>query len=303
MIGTRPLSSSTSIQSITSSTYPLSFLEGIENEAKLKLPDQGVYDYIAGGAGNGSGIEANIQAFANTEIVSMVLNGGQNPVVVSSPLTLLKNSSSPILIAPTGYHKLCDPEGEVATARAARETNTIMIVSAMATVTIEEIAKDNNAANLWLQLYIPFNRDDILELVQRADKIGYGALVLTVDTPVAGERPLEKKHEFKPEKYGCKPVNFSDRVLGNINQQNTKNFKSVTWDDVSWLQSNTKLHIILKGILNPKDAERALNYNIAGIVVSNHGGKQLMLIAIPLSKKISLPLNRIMQLLSLKILL
>jgi isopentenyl diphosphate isomerase/L-lactate dehydrogenase-like FMN-dependent dehydrogenase len=259
---------------------PLTLIEVMEKRAKKKLPSD-VYDFIAGGAGDSSAIVNSIQAFKDTKIIPLVLNGNSNGPDAHSPLSIL-NGTPPILIAPTALHKLCNLMlGEIATVKAATTTNTIMVVSGIATVTLEDIAKNSKPQNIWLQLYIPEDREEIIPLIKKAEALGFGALVLTVDTPVSGERLLDIRNKFQPAKY-CKPVNFSDKVLSKLDQRKAKNFKSLSWDDVSWLKSQTNLPMFIKGLLHPDDARTALTHDIAGIIVSNHGGRQLASAIAPL---------------------
>lgn len=186
----------------------------------------------------------------------------------------------PVMIAPTAYHKLAHPDGELATVHAASLTRTWMTVSTQASVTLEDIAR-TATTTLWFQLYLQPRREDTLSLVRRAEQAGYRAIVLTIDAVVNGIRNVEQRAGFRlPD--GVRPVNLAD-----LPQQETHDashgspvFRSMlrhapTWKDVAWLCSQTALPVLVKGLLNPADVRPALDAGVAGIIVSNHGGRTL----------------------------
>jgi isopentenyl diphosphate isomerase/L-lactate dehydrogenase-like FMN-dependent dehydrogenase len=172
----------------------------------------------------------------------------------------------PIAVAPTAGHRLAHPEGECATARAAGDAGTLMVVATEATRTLEDIA-DAVAGPLWFQLYVYRTRALAESLVRRAEEAGYRALVLTVDAPVWSrrERVLRCPDEWP-----------ADLPVANIADQEELDYPaSLTWHDLAWLRSQTALPLVLKGIMTAEDARRAVEHGVEAIVVSNHGGRQL----------------------------
>ncbi|PLQ00798.1 alpha-hydroxy acid oxidase [Cupriavidus pauculus] len=186
----------------------------------------------------------------------------------------------PVLIAPTAYHKLVHPDGELATVHAASLTRTWMTVSTQASVSLEDIAR-TSTTTLWFQLYLQPRRDDTLTLVRRAEQAGYRAIVLTIDAVVNGIRNVEQRAGFRlPD--GVRAVNLADLPPQQAHDASHGSpvFRSMlrhapTWQDVAWLRSQTTLPVLVKGLLNPADVRPALDAGVAGIIVSNHGGRTL----------------------------
>ncbi|HLV98406.1 MAG TPA: alpha-hydroxy acid oxidase [Ktedonobacterales bacterium] len=173
--------------------------------------------------------------------------------------------SMPILVAPTADHCLAHPEGECATAQAVGRAETLMVVSTSATRSLEDVAQAASGP-LWFQLYF-YDRATAEDLVRRAERSGYRALVVTVDLARFGhkERAIKSGYELPPHLSRANLVNYTL----------TKVYASVTWADLTWLRSLTSLPILLKGLLTAEDALLALEHGIDGIIVSNHGGRQL----------------------------
>jgi 4-hydroxymandelate oxidase len=238
------------------------------------------FDYYAGGAGDELTLAANRTALDHLHLQTRVL------VDVSSiaPATrvLRTDLSFPVMLAPTAFNKLAHPDGEVGAARAAGDAGTVMIASTFSTCSLEEIATAA-AGPLWFQLYVYKDRAVTLDLVSRAEAAGYQAIVLNVDTPVLGRRFRDVRNDFAlPERltlrnfetpstharWKAASLSFAAWVHDLIDP-------SLTWDAVEWLRSNTRLPVILKGILAPDDGRRAVESGVDGIVVSNHGGRQL----------------------------
>lgn len=249
-----------------------------------------IWDFFSGGSDDEITVHENRQAFQRIKFLPRVLRDVR---AVKMETTVQGTGiSSPLLVAPTAYHCLAHPDGECATARAASNSKTVMIVSTFATRSLEEIASsrqlgtsersipcghldttspDGAAVPLWLQLY-PY-RDLGLTgtLVQRAEAAGYQAIVLTVDVPRLGRRERDIRNAFKlPET--VRVANFDEAL---ISRDYIPEPAVITWESVSWLHSITSLPIILKGILAPEDALLALEHGVNGIIVSNHGGRQL----------------------------
>lgn len=231
--------------------------------------EPGALGYYAGGAGDELTLQDNIDAFRRWRVRPRVL---VDVAVASTTTTVLgQEIGLPLLIAPVAYQRAAHPDGEVAMARAAKAAGTIMCVSTLATSTPEEVAA--TGAILWFQLYVP--RDDGLarEIVERARDAGYRALVLTVDLPVSGRRERDLRSGF---------VIPPDIVVPSVGRSGVKPHEyvgllspSVTWRDVDRFAELSNLPVVLKGILTAEDARLACEHGAAGIVVSNHGGRQL----------------------------
>jgi 4-hydroxymandelate oxidase len=253
-----------------------------EATARARM-DRAAFDYYAGGAGDEVTLAANRGAFAEVFLRPRVLVDVDR---VDTTIELLgQRLSLPILIAPTAFQRLAHPEGERATARAAHRAGTVMVASTIATYTLEEIA-DAAPCQLWFQLYVYRDREVTLELVRRAEAAGYGALVVTVDTPHLGRRERDLRNGFQLPP-GVQIANFSHlggRMARAAGFHQAGSFAqyvhdlmdaSLSWEAISWLRARTKLPILLKGILTAEDALRAVDAGADGIVVSNHGGRQL----------------------------
>ncbi|CAN1827904.1 Peroxisomal (S)-2-hydroxyacid oxidase GLO4, partial [Linum perenne] len=223
--------------------------------AKNALPKM-YFDFYAGGAEDESTLKDNEEAYRRITIRPRVLIDVSR--IDTSTTILGYPISSPIMVAPTALHKLANPEGELATARAAAASNTIMILSFSSSYNVEEVAASCNAVRFF-QLYVYKGRHIAANLVQRAERSGYKAIVLTVDCPRLGRREADIRNRMIVPKL-----------------KNVEEFVSNEVDaDVAWLKSITNLPILLKGILTHEDAMKAVEVGAAGIVVSNHGGRQL----------------------------
>jgi len=243
--------------------------------------DQAAWAFVQGGTGDEQTLHANIEAFARLHLLPRVLTdfseGGD------TALTLFgQPHKAPILVAPVAFQQLAHPEGERATALAASFMHTAMVVSSQAGVSLDTLAQDATAP-LWFQLYIQPDRDFTATLVARAQAAGYQALVLTVDAPVHGPRNREQRAGFGLPEH-IRAVNLTGmRALpaqsltpsGPSLLQSQLLRCAPNWADVRWLRSLTKLPLLLKGILAPDDALRALDAGVDGMIVSNHGGRAL----------------------------
>lgn len=244
----------------------------------LNRADEGVIGYIAGAAADGLTQAANRKAFDALRLMPKSLVDLRQ---ASAACTLLGESLPfPILIAPTAYHRLVHPAGERATAEAARLTRTPYVVSQQASIGLEEVAEAAGDAILWFQLYLRPLREETLTLVRRAEDSGYRALVVTVDAPVTGIRNHEQRAGFvlPPD---ISAVNMAGMVATDpVGGAGSPVFRGMLqhaarWEDIRWLRSQTRLPILLKGILNPDDAGRVVDLGVDGIIVSNHGGRTL----------------------------
>jgi len=252
----------------------------LEKLAKEKLP-QMAYDYFASGAWDEVTLRENRAAFERLRVHYRVL------VDVSRrdlSVTLFgQKVSMPILIAPTAFHKLAHPDGELATARAASAAGTIMVLSSLSTTLVEDVMKAASGP-VWFQLYINKDRAFTRDLVTRVEAAGCQALMLTVDTPEWGRRERDVRNQFHLPAglaaVNLLPSNQRGEAIGQSGAGMGQAFSwmldaSVTWKDVEWLRSLTKLPVILKGICRADDARLAVENGAAGIVVSNHGARQM----------------------------
>jgi isopentenyl diphosphate isomerase/L-lactate dehydrogenase-like FMN-dependent dehydrogenase len=183
----------------------------------------------------------------------------------------------PVIIAPMAGHSLAHPDAECATARAAHEAGTLMVVSTDSTRSLEDIAKVTTGP-LWFQLYI-HTYDEAESLVKRAEAAGYKAIVLTVDLPRFSKRERNLRNDFERLNKERFPEAFSgnaNHLVGTSAEEDLHYIgDTLTWDVIAWLRSITTLPIIVKGILTAEDAKLAMEHHVDGIIVSNHGGRQL----------------------------
>ena len=254
-------------------------LAEFEAAARERLT-QLAYDYYVGGANDEVTVRENRLAFERLALRYRVLvdvsRRSTKTTVLGTPVEL------PVLVAPTAFQRLACDDGELATARAATAAGTIMIMSTAATCTIEDVGTAGE--RLWFQLYVYRDRELTRTLVERAEACGMGALVLTVDAPVLGRRERDLRNRFHlPDGIRLANVPSSGSVplpTGHGESGLANHFASgidagLTWRDLEWLRSITGLPILIKGIVRGDDAARAVDAGVAGIIVSNHGGRQL----------------------------
>lgn len=252
-------------------------LSDYETFAQARV-DPGTWAYLNAGAGDEWTLRENVAAFARLPLRRRMLRSMRGATTATRLLNL--DLEAPILIAPTAYHRLAHPDGEMATALAAGATNTCMVVSTQASLPIEDIAAAATGP-LWFQLYIQPDREFTRALVQRAEATGYRALVVTVDAPVNGLRNAEARAGFAlPADIG--PVNLAGLQMPQHEAAaNALLFGTAimdhapVWDDIAWLRAQTRLPVIVKGITDPDDAALAVESGVDGIIVSNHGGRVL----------------------------
>ena len=252
----------------------------LEDLARAKVPRPS-FDYIAGGAEDEVSLRRNREAFTKWALRPRVLVDVSRRDTSTSVLG--QRVSMPILVAPTAFHGLVHPEGEVATARGAAAAGTLMVVSAIATRELEEVAKAV-AGPRWFQLYVWRDREVTAQLAKRAARAGYGAICLTVDTPLLGRREKDERNAFtlppglsiaNVRPAGLDGVPASERGSAFAKYVAELLDPAVTWKDIAWLRSLTSLPIVLKGIMTAEDATLAVEHDVDGIIVSNHGGRQL----------------------------
>jgi lactate 2-monooxygenase len=276
----------TSIYVAGESPWPIA-PEEWEAQAAEKL-DGAPFDYIAGGAGSESTIRANSEAFERRRLRPRMLRGNREREL--SVTVLGTSSPAPFLLAPVGVLSIAHEEGELAVARASAATEVPMILSSAASHSIEEVADAMGDAARWFQLYWVNDREVAASLVRRAEASGYGAVVVTVDTPMLGWRERDLSRAYLPflSGEGCAQF-FSDPVfrsrLERPPEEDTlaaaaamlATFPNLdlTWEDLDWLRGQTKLPLLVKGVLAGEDAVLAFEHGADGVVVSNHGGRQV----------------------------
>jgi 4-hydroxymandelate oxidase len=225
------------------------------------------YDYFASGAQDEVTVTGNEAAFRRRALIPRVLRG-RGPARLETAL-LGTAASMPVLIAPTAFHRLAWPEAELATGRAAAAADVIMIAAMLSTVTLEEIAA--TGAKLWFQLYIQPDLAFTESLVRRAEAAGCDALVVTVDSPALGRNERGDRNDFHDLPPGIHCANMGG--AGHVRQVVLS--PEISWRHLDWLRATTSLPILLKGVLHAEDARIAVERGVAGLVVSNHGGRQL----------------------------
>ena len=251
-----------------------------EGIARQRVP-RIAWDYYASGADDEITLRESRAAFERIALHYKVL------VDVSARTTaatvLGHDVSMPLLVAPTAFHKLAHPDGELATARAAGTAGTIMILSTLSTTAVEDVVAAATGP-VWFQLYVYRDRAVTRGLVERVEAAGCRALVLTVDAPLLGRRERDVRNRFALAEglvlENMLPAGLHDLPSGAQDSGLAAYFASLldpslTWDDIDWLRSITRLPILVKGIVRADDARQAVERGVAGVVVSNHGGRQL----------------------------
>ncbi len=250
--------------------------------------DAGAFDYIAGGAGGEATMRANLEAFEHRRLKPRMLTGNTERDL--SVEILGTRSPAPFLLAPVGVLSIAHPDGELAVARAAAALGIPFCLSTAASSSIEDIAGAMGDASRWFQLYWINDREIVASLLGRAQVAGYSAVVVTLDTPILGWRPRDLRKAYLPfvTGQGCAQF-FSDPVFRSklakppdedlltaaATMLATFPHLSLTWDDIAWLRELTELPLLVKGVLTGDDARLALDAGVDGIVVSNHGGRQV----------------------------
>jgi isopentenyl diphosphate isomerase/L-lactate dehydrogenase-like FMN-dependent dehydrogenase len=256
-----------------------------EARARERL-DAGAYGYIAGGAGAESTMRANREAFELRRLRPRML--GAHTARDISVEVLATRSPFPFLLAPVGVLSIAHTDGELAPARAAAAARVPFVLSTAASHSIEEIAEAMGDAPRWFQLYWVSNRDVVASLVRRAEAAGYGAIVVTLDTLILGWRPRDLRNAYLPFRHGEGIAQFtSDPVFRELLPDDEDPLVAagtmlamfpnlaLQWDDLAFLRELTSLPVLVKGVLTGDDAARALAAGVDGIIVSNHGGRQV----------------------------
>jgi 4-hydroxymandelate oxidase len=236
---------------------PLLTLDDYERAARLRV-DPVAWEYIASGAADEITLRWNVEAWRSVPLIPHQLRDVSK---VDVSLSLAGHRlSHPIILAPTACHKLAHPDGEVGTARGARAANAGMVLSSYSTIPIEEVARERPPL-FWFQLYVQ-DRAYTEALIRRAVSAGATAIAVTVDTPTGGVRNRQQRSGF------TFPQNLP-HISGGRGEH------ALVWSDLDWIARIASVPIFLKGVLHPDDAERAIKWGAAGIMVSNHGGRNL----------------------------
>jgi lactate 2-monooxygenase len=262
-------------------------IDELERKAQSVLSAP-AYDYVAGGAGSEATMRANREAFGRWRIVPRFLRDVSRRDLAIEVMGV--RLPVPFMLAPIGVLSILHKDADLAVARAARSLGVPLILSTAASTTMEDVAKTMGDIPRWFQLYWPKDDELTASLVARAEKAGYGAIVVTVDTSLLGWRERDLSHGYLPFVYGDGLANyFSDpvfqaRVGGDLRSNPARAIEyflrifadpSHTWDDLGRLCRSTRLPVLVKGILHADDARSALSQGAAGVIVSNHGGRQL----------------------------
>ena len=229
-----------------------------------------VYEFVASGVGDEHTLRWNTEAFQKIRLRPRIL---ADVARINTEVSLFGGTlPSPVLLAPTAYHRLYHPEGELGTSRGAGAEGATYVVSTNTNTPIEDIARVAKAP-LWFQIYIQSDRGFTRELVERVQAAGCKAICLTVDLPTGGPRNRQQKAKFKLPPHLSTPY-MNDRNKG-LRADLVGDRPTETWKDVEWLRSFTKVPLILKGVTTADSARRGVAAGGAGIIVSNHGGRSL----------------------------
>jgi len=266
--------------------WPVDY-ESMEKLAKSVMTPQ-AYAYVAGNASAGVTAHTNREAFAKTKLRPHTLRGA---IPRDHTITLFGTKMpAPIIVAPIGVLSLIHPEAEIGAAKGAASMNLTFVHSTASTTCMEDVAEAVGDASRWYQMYIPKDRELAKSFVRRAENSGYTAIVITLDTTTRAWRPQDLNLGHLPFVAGIGIANYlKDPVFRSLLAKTpeedlpaaVKKWREVAadpnlnWETIKWIRTQTKLPIILKGILHPDDAAKACEIGVDGIVVSNHGGRQL----------------------------
>ena len=259
-------------------------LEGLAREAF----ESGPFGYVAGGAGAGATVAANREAFGHWRIVPRMLTDATSRDLGTTVLG--QNMPAPLLLAPVGVQSIVHRDGELATARAAAALGVTMVLSTASSHTIEEVAEANGDGSRWYQLYWPNDNDVTISILQRAKAAGFSTLVVTLDTWTLAWRPNDLDQSYLPFIRGIgNAIPFSDPAFRALLAKPPEEDPTAAilqwipmftgtdrrWDQLPFLREHWEGPIVLKGIQHVDDARRASDAGLDGIIVSNHGGRQV----------------------------
>lgn len=262
-------------------------VEVLEARAREKLSPQ-AYDYVAGAAGGEDTARANLEAFRRWRIAPHMLRDVTERDLAIELLG--EQLLAPVLLGPVGVQGIIHKDGEVASGRAAASLGVPFTISTVSSRPLEEVAQAMGDSPRWFQLYWGRHPQVTASLLRRAGQSGYGAVVVTLDTPMLAWRPRDLDNAYLPFLFSDGLANyFSDPVFcGELKRPPQEDpaaaialWKSIfsnttlTWNDLGWLRQHTRLPIVLKGILRADDAKQAADHGVDGLIVSNHGGRQV----------------------------
>lgn len=262
-------------------------IEELEARAEAAMSAE-AWGYLAGGAGGGDTMRANLEAFRRWRLVPRHLRDVSRRDL--SVEVLHQRLAAPILLAPVGVQGIFHPGGEVASAEGAAALGIPVVLSTVSSKPMEEVAAAMGEVPRWFQLYWSRDRELAASMLERAERAGFSAVVLTIDLPLLAWRESDLQNAYLPFLFGEGIANYlADPVFRAALERSPEedpagairlfsqvfSNPSLTWEDLGWLRDQTDLPIVLKGILEPDDARRALDHGAAGVVVSNHGGRQV----------------------------
>lgn len=235
-----------------------------------------LYDYYAGGAEGEQTLRDNLAAWGNWRLRPFVLRDVST--VRTSTTVLGQEVAAPVLVAPTACHAFADPAGEVASARGVADAGSLLVLSTLANVAMEEVVAAVPEVARWFQLYVFDDRGLAADLVDRAVAAGCSAIVLTVDAPVLGYRPRDERNRYRlPD--GMHLANlersFPEADGSGLAAMFTSHDRTLTFDDLAWLRERSGVPLVVKGIHRGDDAARCTEAGADAVVVSNHGGRQV----------------------------
>jgi lactate 2-monooxygenase len=257
-------------------------------ESARSVMEPGPFWYVAGGAGSGATVRANRDAFDRWRLVPRMLRDATNRSLATTVLGT--SMPAPVLLGPVGVQSIIHPEGELATARAAAELGLPMVMSTASSYSIEDVAESSGDGARWFQLYWPNDPDVCASFLRRAEAAGFTTLVVTLDTWLLGWRPRDLDQSYLPFIRGTGlAVYFSDPVFrAGLDKAPEDDLMAAllrwlpmfagtdkSWDDLPFLREHWSGPIVLKGIQHVNDARRAADVGMDGIIVSNHGGRQV----------------------------
>ncbi|WP_232334281.1 alpha-hydroxy-acid oxidizing protein [Oceanobacillus sp. AG] len=267
----------------TTETFPFR-VEELEAKAKGKM-SKNAFGYTRSGGGGEETLRKNIASFEKYSILPQYLNDVSN---VDTSIELFGHTyRHPFLLAPIGMLKTTHEEAELAVAKAAAKLDVPYIQSTVSSYAIEEVAEVSEGSPKWFQLYWSNNENISFNMVKRAEEAGYQAIVLTIDTTMFGWREEDMTNRFSPLKAGYGKANYitDSAFLSTLKQDDEASVveeilqniyhPKLSWKHVAELKKRTSLPVLLKGILHPTDARLAIENGVDGIIVSNHGGRQL----------------------------
>jgi lactate 2-monooxygenase len=273
-------------QQLENNIIPVSF-EELEAKAREKL-DSKPFDYVGASAGAEVTAKNNNLAFNEWKIIPrMLCDTSERDLSVE---LFGKKLPFPLLLAPIGVQSIVHPEGELASARAAAAMGIPFVASTASTYSLEKTAGAMGESERWYQLYWSSDREIAASMVKRAEKAGYSSIIITLDTPMMGWREKDIEHSYLPflEAKGIGNYLEDPVFLSKLERSPQEDMRAaimlwaqvfgnptLTWKDLEFIKAQTTLPILLKGILHPEDAKLALKHGLDGIIVSNHGGRQV----------------------------